>query len=127
MDSRPLLIVDSVDIELLGRARKVIITKDSTTIVEGSGSAADVKGRIAQIKREIDDTCVVIVGRAAGDGHRRHQHRRDSESLEREHFGSPVSWRPPCASREGRRVRPAGRGARPRARRIPTFFARNSM
>ncbi|HUE58736.1 MAG TPA: chaperonin GroEL, partial [Acidimicrobiales bacterium] len=42
--------------DLLGRARKVVVNKDDTTIVEGAGSEADVKGRIAQIKREIDDT-----------------------------------------------------------------------
>ena len=39
-----------------GTARKVVITKDNTTIIEGAGSDDDVKGRIAQIKREIDDT-----------------------------------------------------------------------
>ena len=42
--------------DLLGRARKVVVNKDDTTIVEGAGSEADVKGRIAQIKREIDET-----------------------------------------------------------------------
>src|SRR6187399_2442071 len=48
--------LDNATLDLLGRARKVVITKDETTIVEGAGSAEDVKGRIAQIKREIDDT-----------------------------------------------------------------------
>ncbi|MEZ5144773.1 MAG: chaperonin GroEL [Acidimicrobiales bacterium] len=48
--------LDSTTLDLLGRARKVVITKDDTTIVEGSGTEDDVKGRIAQIKREIDDT-----------------------------------------------------------------------
>jgi chaperonin GroEL len=48
--------LDNVDLSLLGRARKVVVTKDDTTIVEGAGSEADVKGRIAQIKREIEDT-----------------------------------------------------------------------
>jgi chaperonin GroEL len=48
--------LDGVTLDLLGRARKVVVTKDDTTIVEGGGTAADVKGRIAQIKREIDDT-----------------------------------------------------------------------
>src|SRR5262249_16350578 len=46
----------NVPIDVLGRARKVTVTKDDTTIVEGSGTEADVKGRIAQIKREIEDT-----------------------------------------------------------------------
>ncbi|HUB71942.1 MAG TPA: chaperonin GroEL [Acidimicrobiales bacterium] len=48
--------LDNTDLSLLGRARKVVISKDDTTIVEGAGSEADVKGRIAQIKREIEDT-----------------------------------------------------------------------
>jgi chaperonin GroEL len=48
--------LDSTTLDLLGRARKVVVTKDDTTIVEGAGSPDDVKGRIAQIKREIDDT-----------------------------------------------------------------------
>jgi chaperonin GroEL len=48
--------LDSVTLDLVGKAKKVIITKDTTTIVEGAGSADDIKGRIAQIKREIDDT-----------------------------------------------------------------------
>jgi chaperonin GroEL len=48
--------LDNTDLSLLGRARKVVISKDTTTIVEGAGSEADVKGRIAQIKREIEDT-----------------------------------------------------------------------
>src|SRR5688572_9193497 len=48
--------LDNTTLDLLGRARKVVITKDNTTIVDGGGSDDDVKGRIAQIKREIDDT-----------------------------------------------------------------------
>jgi chaperonin GroEL len=48
--------LDNATLDLLGRARKVVITKDETTVVEGAGTEEDVKGRIAQIKREIDDT-----------------------------------------------------------------------
>ncbi len=48
--------LDNVTLDLLGRARKVVVTKDNTTIIEGAGSEADVQGRIAQIRREIDDT-----------------------------------------------------------------------
>ena len=48
--------LDNTTLDLLGTARKVVVTKDNTTIVEGGGTDADVKGRIAQIKREIDDT-----------------------------------------------------------------------
>ncbi|MGH9262985.1 MAG: chaperonin GroEL, partial [Acidimicrobiales bacterium] len=48
--------LDNITLDLLGRAKKVIVTKDTTTIVDGAGSEDDIKGRIAQIKREIDDT-----------------------------------------------------------------------
>jgi len=40
----------------LGRARKVVITKDTTTIIDGAGDSEDIKGRIKQIKAEIDTT-----------------------------------------------------------------------
>src|SRR5882762_3868662 len=48
--------LESVGIDLLGSARKVIVTKDETTIVEGAGKEEDVKGRINQIKAEIENT-----------------------------------------------------------------------
>ena len=48
--------LDTATIDLLGRARRIVVTKDATTIVEGAGSHEDVKGRVAQIKREIEDT-----------------------------------------------------------------------
>ncbi|MFN8034500.1 MAG: chaperonin GroEL [Acidimicrobiia bacterium] len=48
--------LENVGLDLLGRARKVVVTKDETTIVEGSGSRADVQGRINQIRAEIDNT-----------------------------------------------------------------------
>ncbi len=48
--------LDGVTLDLLGRARKIVVTKDDTTIVEGAGSEDDVQGRINQIKREIEDT-----------------------------------------------------------------------
>jgi len=48
--------LDGVTLDLLGRARKVVVTKDNTTIIEGAGEPGDVAGRIAQIRREIDDT-----------------------------------------------------------------------
>src|SRR5207302_6473144 len=48
--------LENVTLDLLGKARRVEITKDDTTIVEGAGKPEDVQGRIAQIKREIDDT-----------------------------------------------------------------------
>jgi chaperonin GroEL len=48
--------LENTTLDLLGSARKVVVTKDDTTLVEGGGKADDVSGRIAQIKREIDDT-----------------------------------------------------------------------
>jgi len=48
--------LENATIDLLGRARRVIVTKDDTTIVDGGGAEEDVKGRIAQIKREIEET-----------------------------------------------------------------------
>jgi len=48
--------LDSVTVDLLGKARKVTVTKDNTTIVEGGGEDEDIKGRIRQIRNEIDNT-----------------------------------------------------------------------
>ncbi len=48
--------LENTTIELLGTARKVVVTKDETTIVEGAGADDDIKGRIAQIKAEIENT-----------------------------------------------------------------------
>ncbi len=48
--------LENVTVDMLGRARKVVVTKDDTTIVEGSGSTADVQARIKQIRREIENS-----------------------------------------------------------------------
>jgi len=48
--------LENVTIDQLGRAKKVIITKDNTTIVEGAGDKADIQGRIGQIRRQIAET-----------------------------------------------------------------------
>ncbi|MCZ7528112.1 MAG: chaperonin GroEL [Acidimicrobiia bacterium] len=48
--------LENVGLDLLGRARKIVVTKDETTVVEGAGSRADVQGRINQIKAEIENT-----------------------------------------------------------------------
>jgi chaperonin GroEL len=48
--------LDSVTVDLLGKARKVVITKDDTTIIEGAGSHDEVTGRVNQLKREIEET-----------------------------------------------------------------------
>ncbi|KQY55430.1 MULTISPECIES: chaperonin GroEL [unclassified Nocardioides] len=48
--------LESTGIELLGQARKVVITKDETTIVEGSGDQAQIEGRVNQIRAEIENS-----------------------------------------------------------------------
>jgi len=48
--------LENVTLDLLGRAKRIIVTKDETTIVDGAGDRADVEGRINQIKAEIDNT-----------------------------------------------------------------------
>jgi chaperonin GroEL len=48
--------LENVSIDMLGRARKVVISKDDTTIIDGSGGETDVKARIKQIEREIENT-----------------------------------------------------------------------
>jgi chaperonin GroEL len=48
--------LENVTIDMLGKARKIVVTKDETTIVEGSGKDSDIKGRINQIKAEIEKT-----------------------------------------------------------------------
>jgi chaperonin GroEL len=48
--------LENVTINMLGKAKKVVITKDDTTIVDGAGKKDDIKARIAQIKQQIEDT-----------------------------------------------------------------------
>ena len=48
--------LENVDLPMLGQAKKVVVTKDETTIIEGKGAEDAIQGRIAQIKRQIDET-----------------------------------------------------------------------
>src|SRR6188768_762980 len=48
--------LENVTIDMLGRAKRVSITKDDTTIVDGAGNKKDIQARIAQIKQQIEDT-----------------------------------------------------------------------
>src|SRR6058998_1690048 len=48
--------LENATLDLLGKARKIVVTKDDTTVVEGEGNADDIKGRINQIKSEIEKT-----------------------------------------------------------------------
>ena len=48
--------LDTVGLEVLGQARKIVVTKDDTTIVEGAGDAAQIQGRVTQIRAEIENS-----------------------------------------------------------------------
>jgi chaperonin GroEL len=48
--------LDSVGLDVLGHARRVVVTKDDTTIIEGAGSPEEVSARVSQIRREIEET-----------------------------------------------------------------------
>ena len=48
--------LENVTLKDLGQAKRVVLDKDNSTIIEGSGKAADIKGRVAQIRRQIDET-----------------------------------------------------------------------
>ncbi|MEZ0492660.1 chaperonin GroEL [Kineococcus sp. TBRC 1896] len=48
--------LDQIDLDALGTARRITVTKDDTTIVDGAGSADDIAGRVAQIKAEVERT-----------------------------------------------------------------------
>ena len=48
--------LENVTVQMLGKAKRVTITKDDTTIVDGAGNKTDIAGRIAQIKQQIEDS-----------------------------------------------------------------------
>ena len=50
------LTLENVELDMLGRARKVVVTKDETTIVDGAGDAEQIAGRVTQIRAEIEDS-----------------------------------------------------------------------
>ena len=56
IDSEVGLTLSEVELEMLGRARRIVVTKDQTTIVEGGGDQAAVDARAAQIRREIEES-----------------------------------------------------------------------
>ena len=101
--------LDSATLDLLGSARKVVVTKDLTTVIEGAGTADDVAGRVAQIKAEIDNTdsdwdreapgapgeAVRRRGRRQG----RRRHRGGAQGEEAPHRGRPLG--DPAAIEEG--------------------------
>src|SRR5215204_5617852 len=48
--------LESLELNDLGRAKSIVVDKENTTIVEGSGKSADIQGRVAQIRRQIEET-----------------------------------------------------------------------
>ena len=53
--------LENVTLEMLGKAKKVVITKEDTTIVNGAGKKADIQGRISQLKAQIEETRTMTV------------------------------------------------------------------
>ncbi len=47
--------LESIDLKMLGTAKKIILTKEETTIVEGAGKKKDIEGRCDQIRAQIDE------------------------------------------------------------------------
>ncbi len=107
----------------LGRAKKVIVDKDNTTIIEGAGKSADIKARIDQIRREIDNTDQRLrsreARRAAGQaGRRRGQDQRRCRDRKRNEGKEGPRRRRPARHACGRRRRHSARRRRgPAARR----------
>jgi len=79
--------LENIEVEMLGRAAKVRVGKEETTIIEGRGAKKDIQGRIAQIKKEIETTTSDY----------------DKEKLRSVWPSSPAAWR---RSRSGRPPRP---------------------
>src|SRR5687768_9433035 len=48
--------LENVNLDMLGRAKRVLISKEETTVVDGAGSKADIQGRVAQIRAQIEET-----------------------------------------------------------------------
>ena len=127
--------LDSVAVEDLGKARRVVATKDDTTVVDGAGSPEQIKARMTQIKAQIEDTTSDYdqreapgAPRQAGRRRRRHQgrrgHRGRAQGEEAPHRGCALD--DPCGRRGGPRRRrrhhaaagdPVARQAQARGRR----------
>ena len=113
--------LESLTIADLGRAKKVLIDKDNTTIIEGAGKTAEIKGRIEQLRREIEKTTsdydrekleerLAKAGRRRGQDQRRGRHRERDEGEEGPRRGRPARH---AGGRRGRH--PARRRRRPAA------------
>jgi chaperonin GroEL len=58
--------LENVTLQMLGRAKKVVIDKENTTIIEGAGKKKDIDGRVTQIKQQIEETSSDYDRKAAG-------------------------------------------------------------
>ena len=62
--------LDQVGLDVLGSARRIVVTKDNTTMVDGGGESGAVEDRVSQIKREIDASIQIGIGRSCKSGSR---------------------------------------------------------
>ena len=111
--------LDSATLEDLGRARRVVSTKDDTTFIEGAGDAGAIKGRIEQIRAQIETTTSRLRPREAAGAAGQAGRRRGGDQGRRRHRDRAQGEEAPrrgCAERDPRRGR---RRHRPRRRRGP--------
>jgi chaperonin GroEL len=118
--------LENIKVEDLGKAKKVTIDKDNTTIVEGAGSSKAIEGRVKQIRAQVEDTVRLRPREAAGAAgearrrRRRHQGRggdRDRDEGEEgprrgRHARDEGGRRGGHRARRRRRAHPRGQGAR---------------
>ncbi len=111
--------LENLTLEQLGRAKKISIDKDNTTIIEGAGKAADIKARVEQLKRQIDASDSDYDQREAAGAAGQALRRRGGDFGRRQHRGrneadqGPRGGCPACHPRSGR-----GRRAARRRRRL---------
>ena len=60
--------LDQVGLDVLGRARRIVVTKDNTTIVDGAGDSSEVKARVAQLQAEIGVPTPTGIARSSKSG-----------------------------------------------------------
>ena len=114
--------LENVTLAMLGRAKKVLIEKENTTIVEGAGKKDDIKGRCNQIRAQIEETTSRLRPReaagAAGEARRRRRRdpRRRLDRGRGEGAQGSRRRRAACDPRRGRGRHRAGRRRRARAR-----------
>jgi len=111
--------LEQIDIEMLGKARRIVISKDNTTIVDGAGNKNDVAARVTEIRREIENTdsdwdreklqervaklaggvCVIKVGAHTEVELKEKKHRlEDAISATRAAVEEGIVWRRRCIS-----------------------------